>query len=308
MNYTNKEKNKVKKLNIKVDNCERKKEYEGMLKYCNQILKIDPQNYEAIMKKAKALANLEKDEESFNFLDKMIEANPQYPEIHSLKGSILFSKGRAEEAINEYNQYLKENPDNLTTLGNKYLTHRYLNNKKEANETLNQLLNSKEAKKLYNEINDGLEDTDTYATILSKDKLGNLSLLTQTLIFQEDYDRVIIFSDIALNIEPTNKEFLYTKAYAHLALEEYEDCEQTNDKLLELEPWNVDALNIKATLYLKENELLNAEETLNLILSLDPDNQAAQEQIKIFKQTHMYGQIIILTIIIIIFAIYAMMS
>lgn len=88
------------------------------VEYLDKVLKMNPQDIEALFKKGVALKNLGKLEESIRCFDEILKIHPNDTSSLHKKGSTLLGMGKALKAIRCYQKILKIDPGDSEALSN----------------------------------------------------------------------------------------------------------------------------------------------------------------------------------------------
>ena len=79
---------------------------EEAIKICDSIIKIEPENRDAMLIKAGSLSEINKEKESFQLITKIIEKWPNHWEAYYLMGLLLFNTNE-EKAMANFNKSIK---------------------------------------------------------------------------------------------------------------------------------------------------------------------------------------------------------
>lgn len=88
-------------------------EYETALQHCENALAIDPNSTAGLYQKAQALQGLERREEAYETLQRLLEVNQLHENAHYLAGIVATNLGRDRVAIEHFESYLELNPGNV---------------------------------------------------------------------------------------------------------------------------------------------------------------------------------------------------
>ncbi len=88
-------------------------QYENALRLCENALAIDPNSNTGLYQKAQALQGLERREEAYETLERLIEINPLHENAHYLAGIVATNLERNRVAIGHFESYLELNPGNV---------------------------------------------------------------------------------------------------------------------------------------------------------------------------------------------------
>ncbi|MDI9393995.1 MAG: tetratricopeptide repeat protein [Euryarchaeota archaeon] len=234
------------------------KRYEEALEVFNKILVLNPDNEYALSRKGYALALLKRYEEALEVFNKVLVLNPDEEYALSRKGNILYLLGRYEEALEVFNKILILNPDDEDALSRKGSALVSLGRHEEALEVFNKIL------------------------ILNPDDEYALSRKGDILYLLGRYEEAIEVFNKVLVLNPDNEYALSRKGSALGSLGRYEEALEVSNKALELNPDNEYALSRKGSAlallerYEEALEVSNkALEVSNKALELNPDNEYA---------------------------------
>ncbi len=111
--------------------------YPHAIDYYNNILMVYEDDPQCLKRKAYAEMNCQNNTQAMDDINKSIDSDPNDPEAYIIRGMIHFhSYDRKKEAIIDYNQALKIDPENICGLYNRGLTFLRIGNKQYAYDDL----------------------------------------------------------------------------------------------------------------------------------------------------------------------------
>lgn len=87
--------------------------YEGALQHCDNALEINPNSTTGLYQKAQALSGLERYEEAYETLQRLIQVDELHENAHYLSGIVATRLDRDRVAIGHFQSYLELNPGNI---------------------------------------------------------------------------------------------------------------------------------------------------------------------------------------------------
>jgi Tfp pilus assembly protein PilF len=214
-------------------------DYEGALQHCENALAIDPNSTAALYQKALALQGLERREEAYETLQRLLEIDELHENAHYLAGIVATNLGRDRDAIEHFEWYLRMNPGNVDVrlrlaqdvaqAGNPFAAYQMLQEGIDADTTGNLTLREyaghfalaaagqpgheaesnalyRTALRYYEEVVEGRGDE------VEPRMLRNM---VSVLLLLEDYDRAVRTAETAIaRLEEDDEQLLYTYAQA----------------------------------------------------------------------------------------------
>ena len=102
------------------------KNFTGAISYFDQVLKIDPNNTNALINKGVALGNLQNFTGAISYFDQVLKINPNNIDALNNKGAALIKEDKFDEANSIFDKVLKIDPKNSIALSNKkVISNRY---------------------------------------------------------------------------------------------------------------------------------------------------------------------------------------
>ena len=190
------------------------KNYDDSENLFKKILKIEPNDRDALYNLAKCLSDQNKDLEAIDYHKKIIKLYPNYLDGWLNYGQSCQKLGRYKDALSSYNYIIKKNSKLSSPYINIglifYKSKKYL-----------------EAINYYNK------------AILINDKIPEAYLNKGLLLFEiKDYKNAIKNFDIALNINPFYSEALNNKALVLCELKQYKKAIDLFQKAIKLDNYN----------------------------------------------------------------------
>lgn len=213
--------------------------YEGALQHCENALAIDPSSTTGLYQKAQALHGLERHEEAYETLQRLLEVNELHENAHYLAGIVATNLGRDRVAIQHFESYLELNPGNVDVrlrlaqdvaqAGNPYAAYQMLQEGINADTTGNLTLREYAAHFALAAAGRPEQEAESealYRTALDYyeavvEERGNevepvmLRNMVSVLIRLEEYDRAVSTAENAIALmEEEDEQLLYTYAQA----------------------------------------------------------------------------------------------
>jgi tetratricopeptide (TPR) repeat protein len=88
-------------------------DYAAALEHCENALAIDPNSTAGLYQKAQALRGLDRPEEAYQTLQRLLELNELHENAHYLAGIVATNLGRDRVAVEHFEWYLRLNPGNV---------------------------------------------------------------------------------------------------------------------------------------------------------------------------------------------------
>ncbi len=220
-------------------------EYNKAIYYFNKILKLNPNNLDALYNNGKAyffIGEYDKDLECNNLI---LTKDPEYIDALNAKGYVLMNIGEYEKALECFNRALDLNPDYIRVLYNKA--------------TLLQERGIEEAENIFDNI---LSRKDEDADLFNYKGWA-------LLLKQEDENAKKWFLK-ALFLDRNNVIYLRSLGYVYALLEDFNKSMEFYNKALKINPNDPDTLQNKSlTLFFKgENE--KAIKCIKKVLNINP--------------------------------------
>lgn len=214
-------------------------EYEAALQHCETALAIDPNSTAALYQKAQALQGLERREEAYETLQRLLEVDELHQNAHYLAGILATNLGRDRVAIEHFESYLQLNPGNVdirlrlaqdvAQAGNPYAAYQMLQEGIDADTTGN--LTLREYAGHFALAAAGRPEQEAEADALYRTALGYyeevvaergdevqpqmLRNMVSVLIRLEEYDRAVRTAEDAIALmEGDDEQLLFTYAQA----------------------------------------------------------------------------------------------
>lgn len=214
-------------------------DYEGALRYCEDALAIDSSSTAGLYRKAQALHELERHEEAYETLERLLEVDELHENAHYLAGIVATNLGRDRVATEHFEWYLELNPGNVDVrlrlaqdvaqAGNPYAAYQMLQEGIDADTTGN--LTLREYAGHFALAAAGKPEQEAESDALYRTALGYyeevveergdevepqlLRNMVSVLIRLEEYDRAVSTAEDAIAMmEEDNEQLLYIYAQA----------------------------------------------------------------------------------------------
>jgi len=220
---------------------------EAKLIYEN-ILKINPKQFEATHLLGTLLAQLGQYSSSISLLNKAILINPKQYESHSNIGNAYFESDQFEDAIAAYDKAIKLRPNNPKDYCNKGIA-------------LYKLKKYEEAVIFYDKAIE-IEPNFTKAYINKANAQVEMGLIEKAI---ENYENSIL-------LNPRSVEALHNLGLAKNRLKEYEDAINIFDKALEIQPDYTNSFINKGISLISLGELELGFECFQKAISINPNS------------------------------------
>jgi tetratricopeptide (TPR) repeat protein len=186
--------------------------FEDALKFSNEILKEDSEDYFAWSVKGRSLFALGKKEEGIEALNKAILINPEYYEAYAHRGLFYYAMGEFEKAQKDVNVAIEDDAKNVELLKTKATISYALSDFENALKGYNQIIL----------LDSNNYDTYVYRSICN-DRLGN-------------NDLVLIDLEKAISLDSENGFAYQTRAehYTYSLKGNYEQAIKDYDKIISL--------------------------------------------------------------------------
>lgn len=207
---------------------------EGM-EYLNKVLKINPNNEQALMNRAVELYENGEYDKSIMDFNRVIRINPNNNEALINKGVLLAAMGKYKEAIINYDKILEMNPYDKAVLFNKANSLFYLNKYDEALECFKNILKLNPTKK----------PTKNQVLINMNAVINNLA---NQCITSGKYDKTLDYCNKILENDSKHINAWFMKSFALWALGHDEDALISLDETLKINPTFEQALELKKSI------------------------------------------------------------
>lgn len=220
-------------------------EYNKAINCFNKILKLNPDNLDAIYNNGKAyffIGEYDKDLECNNLI---LAKDPEYIDAWNAKGYVLMNIGEYEKALDCFNRALDLDPDHIRALSNKAI-----------------LLQER-----------GIEEAENIFDIILSRKDEDADLFNYkgwVLLNKQEYENAKKWFLKALYLDRNNVVYLRSLGYVYALLEDFNKSMEFYNKALKINPNDPDTLQNKSgTLFLKgENE--KAIKYIKRVLNINP--------------------------------------
>jgi tetratricopeptide (TPR) repeat protein len=230
----------------------RKERFKEAVKCYDEVLKIDPQNFNAWHNKGRALHVVGRLEDALKCYNEALKIDPFDIIVLCNKGFVLYEIGRFEETVKCYNEVLRIDPKNQNALENK---NDAIEKLKSLNESLKPMYNSKPNEKIK----------------ITKQKNAQEWLSKGISLYRsEKIEDAIKCYDEALKIDPQDVYARKNKDIALDILRKFKESIKSYDKALKINPKNAEAWKKKGSTYKNIGRLEEAIKCFDEALKIDP--------------------------------------
>lgn len=298
-------------FDIAIDNI-KKKDYNGAIEPLQTVLKLDPEHakahfwlgysyskqYEESLQSGSddlfdldgGLSEKKGDPELLNkavtHLEKSIELDPEYDTAYSTLGYVYISAGRMKDALNAFERYFKNNPDNAQAAINIALLFEKemddFENAKTYYEKAIAISDSIDYHKKYLDAIEDRKDWDLFVDrikILMKhpdfndmDKFLKADLISKaTLNLQKEgkYDQAAKFYEEWSELSPNDPTLYFSWGKMYEDNENYDEAISKYQKSIEIDPEYTRAYVTLATVYIEKKDFSNASKYAKKALEKD---------------------------------------
>lgn len=254
-----------------------------------KILKIDPQNIDALHGLGLCYAQREYYDKAIKWVSKAIKLAPTVPGFHNNLGNIYKKIEKTDLALRHYREALRLKtpyPDAHNNLGSLLLQ---MGKIKEATEELESAVQSAPEKinAHYNLAccyakQDRFQDALTHYLIVLKKRSDHLGALHNAGILLTElkrYDEAKGYLSQALSRDPNNIDLLFHLAVIHSAEADYYNAKVLYERITDLNPSHAPAYHNLATILLHLNQKPQALDYFKKAYHLQPENLTAKHMI-----------------------------
>lgn len=229
-------------------------------KVYNQILNIEPENFDALQLKATLLYQSKKYEEALNFFNAAININADFAPLHKNHGNTLKKLNRLDEALFSYKRAIQLQPDSAELYNNIGKIYKELKHFDDALLNYNKAIELKSgyAEAFFNratvlkeleDFNEALKNYDK-AIELKSDYFTAYSNRGIVLHDLERFDEAINSFNKAIQLKDDYAEAYNFRGVALLYLARFNEACKSYDKAIQLKPNYVEAILHKSFLKL----------------------------------------------------------
>jgi len=201
-------------------------DYFGALRFFDDALEQDPNHILATSNKAVALYELDRLDESLDWIEKTLDLDPNYPQALNNKGWFLIQNDKPEEALVFFDKALEKDPEYTHSLENKAVV---------LDSIARKLYESGNPEEALVWIEKALED-DPNATHALNNKVKILNEIGRKLFESGKPEEALIWYDKALEVEPNSPFLLNSKGIVLSSLGQNEEAISFYDRALEIDP------------------------------------------------------------------------
>ncbi len=228
-------------------------DFDKVLRYSNRLLKINPNDVDALDFKYKAYKNLEEYDKALECIDRIMELKPELTGYFNDKAYIYEDCKNYDKAIQMYDTSIEVNEDNLILLHNAYIgkgrTYKTMGKMNDALQVCDEWINIVE--------NNSHEIEKEYSKKL---KYNFYALKGNVLKELERYEEAVKIIDKAIKCKPAlnddydSYDLTLNKASILKKLGRVKEVEKCYNKILKKDPKNIDANLGKVELLIDKGE------------------------------------------------------